>query len=91
VTNPQRYALGSWTYGVLTTEDGGRTWQERNLGLPDEHCVFRVGIDPDTGRIYAAVYKDAVFTSDDFGRTWRKDGLEGSLVYNFLFVPKTVK
>lgn len=90
-TNPQRFVIGSWTYGVLVTEDGGLTWQERNLGLPDEHCVFRVGIDPDDGRLYAAVYKDAVFASDDFGRTWRKDGLEGSVVYNFIFVPKAAK
>lgn len=90
-TNAQRFAIGSWTYGVLTTEDGGRTWTERNAGLPDEHCVFRVGIDPDTGRLYAAIYKDAVFESDDFGRTWRKSGLEGSTVYNFVFVPKAAK
>lgn len=90
-TNPQRFALGSWTYGVLTTEDGGRTWTERNAGLPAEHCVFRVGIDPDSGRLYAAIYKDALFTSGDFGRTWRKSGLEGSTVYNFVFVPQAVK
>jgi photosystem II stability/assembly factor-like uncharacterized protein len=90
-TNPARFAIGSWSYGVLTTEDGGRTWNGRNLGLPEGHCVFRVGIDPDTGRIYAAVFRDAVFASDDFGRTWRKDGLEGSLVYNFIFVPQAAK
>lgn len=90
-TNPQRYAIGSWTYGVLITEDGGKTWSERNTGLPSEHCVFRVGIDPDNGRLYAAVYHDAVFTSEDFGRTWQKSGLEGSTVYNFVFVPKAAK
>ena len=90
-TNPRRMAVGSWTYGVMVTEDGGETWTERNVGLPAEHCVFRVGIDPDNGRLYAGVYRDAVFTSDDFGRTWRKDGLEGSLVYNFIFVPKPAK
>jgi photosystem II stability/assembly factor-like uncharacterized protein len=86
-TNPRRFAIGSWTYGVLVTEDGGETWNERNAGLPDGHCVFRVGIDPDTGRLFAAVYKDSIFESDDFGRTWRKSGLEGSIVYNFVFVP----
>ncbi len=90
-TNPQRFAIGGWTCGVLVTEDGGRTWSERNAGLPAEHCVFRVGLDPDTGRLYASVYKDAVFASDDFGRTWRKDGLAGSVVYNFIFVPKAAK
>jgi photosystem II stability/assembly factor-like uncharacterized protein len=88
-TNARRFAISSWTYGVITTEDGGETWTERNAGLPDEHCVFRVGVDPDNGRLYAAVYRDAVFVSDDFGRTWRKDGLEGSTVYNFVFVPRT--
>jgi hypothetical protein len=90
-TNPQRYAIGSWTYGVLTTENGGQTWTERNAGLPDGHCVFRVAVDPDRGRLHAAVFKDAVYDSDDFGRTWRKSGLEGSTVYNFVFVPSAAK
>jgi hypothetical protein len=53
-----------------------------------EHWVFRVGTDPDDGRLYAAVYKDAVFESRDFGLTWKKSGLEGSTVYNFVFVPR---
>jgi photosystem II stability/assembly factor-like uncharacterized protein len=88
-THPQRMAVSSWTYGVYTTEDGGKTWTERNAGLPDEHCVFRVGIDPDNGRMFAAVYRDALFISDDFGRTWKRDGLEGSTVYNFVFVPRS--
>lgn len=86
-TNPARMAVSSWTYGVYTTEDGGATWVARNAGLPDEHCVFRVGIDPDSGRLYAAVYREALFASDDFGRTWRAVGLEGSTVYNFVFEP----
>lgn len=90
-TNPQRFAIGSWTYGVLTTEDGGKTWTERNAGLPAEHCVFRVGVDPDNGRLYAGVYKEALYVSDDFGRTWRKSGLEGSTIYNFIFLPKAAK
>ncbi len=87
--NPQRFAIGGWTYGVLTSEDGGETWTARNDGLPDGHCVFRIGLDPDSGRLYANVYRDAVFVSDDFGRTWQKDGLEGSQVHNFIFVPRT--
>ncbi len=90
-TNPRRYAVSSWTYGVHTTEDGGVTWTARNAGLPDEHVVFRVGIDPDNGRLYAGVYREALFVSDDFGRTWRNDGLEGSTVYNFVFLPRAEK
>ena len=89
--NPQRIAIGSWTYGVIVTEDGGATWTARNTGLPEDHCVFRVGIDPDNGRLYAGVYRDAIYASDDSGRTWRKDGLDGALVYNFFFVPKATK
>ena len=90
-TNPNRFAIASWTYGVRVTEDGGKTWSERNAGLPEEHCVFRVGIDPDSGRLLAGVYKEALYVSDDFGRTWRKDGLEGSTLYNFVFVPAAAK
>lgn len=88
-TDARRFAVSSWTYGVYTTEDGGATWTARNAGLPDEHCVFRVGIDPDSGRLYAGVYRDALFASDDFGRTWRKVGLEGSTIYNFVFHPRS--
>ena len=90
-TNPKRFAISSWTYGVLASEDGGQTWSDRNTGLPEGHCVFRVGIDPDTGQLLASVYKEAIFASDDFGRTWVKDGLEGSTVYSFTFVPSATK
>jgi len=82
------FAVSSWTYGVYTTEDGGANWTERNAGLPEGHCVFRVGIDPDNSRLHAAVYRDAIYVSDDFGRTWRKDGLDGATVYNFVFLPR---
>jgi photosystem II stability/assembly factor-like uncharacterized protein len=90
-THPQRMAISSWTYGVHVTEDGGRTWQERNAGLPEGEPLFRVGIDPDTGRLFAGVFRTALYRSDDFGRTWIKDGLEGSLIYNFIFLPVAAK
>jgi photosystem II stability/assembly factor-like uncharacterized protein len=90
-TDPKRIAIASWHYGVLTSEDGGQTWTTRNAGLPDDPHVFRVGVDPDTGRLYLSLYQNFVHVSDDFGRTWRKAGLEGSTVYNFVFVPKASK
>ncbi|NBR58606.1 MAG: hypothetical protein EBT89_05525, partial [Opitutaceae bacterium] len=89
-TNARRYAVASWTYGILTTEDGGETWSERNAGLPAPHRVFRLGIDPDNGRLYAGVYEAAVYESLDFGRTWRSAGFEHSVVYNFVFLPRFV-
>lgn len=88
-TNPKRMAIASWVYGVLTSEDGGETWATRNTGLSGN--VFKVGIDPDNGRLYVSVYQNFVHASDDFGATWRKVGLEGSTVYNFVFVPKAAK
>jgi photosystem II stability/assembly factor-like uncharacterized protein len=86
--NPQRIALGGWTYGLLVSEDGGATWTTRNDGLPTKHRVWRTAIDPDTGRLYAAVVYDSLYVSDDFGRTWQAAGLPNSRISGFAFVPK---
>lgn len=90
VTNPQRFAVGSWAYGVLTSEDGGETWSDRNAGLPENPRVWRVGVDP-SGRLYASVFKETLFYSDDFGRTWHPDELAGSLVNYFVMLPKVTR
>ncbi len=90
VTNPARFAIGSWGHGVLTSEDGGATWTARNAGLPAPHQVWRVGVDPE-GRLYASVVGQTLFVSADFGRTWQPDALAGSLVNNFLILPKAVQ
>ena len=103
-TNPSRFALCSWTVGVMTSEDGGATWVERNAGLPGKkagfrmdsdpppHAVWRVGVDPDSGRLYASVVGEALYSSDDFGRTWTRNGLEGWTAINcFIFLPKGAK
>jgi len=87
VTNPQRLALASWAYGVMTSEDGGATWTARNAGLPEKARAWRVGIDP-AGRLYASIFGETLFASDDFGRTWKPDALAGSLVNQFLILPK---
>jgi hypothetical protein len=87
-TDPDRLAIASWTYGTWTSEDGGRTWGERNAGLPQPHRVMRVGVNPNTGRLYASVYKKTLYYSDDFGRTWSPEPLEGSLITKFVTVPR---
>lgn len=89
--NAQRLALSSWTYGLLTSEDGGATWAERNTGLPAPHRVWRAALDPDTGRLYAAVIDEALFISDDFGRTWKNGGMPASRIQSFAFVPKAAQ
>jgi photosystem II stability/assembly factor-like uncharacterized protein len=90
-THPQRMAIGSWALGVLVSEDGGKTWTDRNAGLPGEHKVWRVAVDPDSGRLYASVLEGALYASDDFGRTWKVAGLEDSVVSRFIFVPSSQK
>lgn len=87
VTTAKRLALGSWALGVLTSEDGGRTWTDRNAGLPAAHHVWRVGVDPE-GRLYASVAGETLFVSADFGRTWKPDALAGSQVNKFLLLPR---
>ena len=88
MTNLDRLAIGSWGLGVLTSEDGGKTWQDRNAGLPEPQRVWRVGVDP-SGRLYASVHKQTLFYSDNFGRTWQPDTLKGSLVNYFVTMPKS--
>jgi photosystem II stability/assembly factor-like uncharacterized protein len=90
VTNPQRLAIGSWARGVLTTEDGGKTWTDRNAGLPAPHAVWRVGVDL-AGRLYASVVKETLYISSDFGRTWQPDALADAQVNSFLLLPTGAK
>lgn len=85
--DPERLVIGSWAHGVLTSEDGGRAWIKRNAGLPPTPRVWRVGVEPTTNRLYASVANVALYVSDDFGRTWRDGGLEGSTVQSFTIVP----
>ncbi len=90
LSNPQRLAVGSWAHGVLTTEDGGKTWVNRNAGLPENPRVWRVGVDP-SGRLYSSVFGETLYYSDDFGRTWHPDELAGSLVNYFVALPKVAR
>jgi len=90
-TQPKRLAIGGWAYGVRTSEDGGLTWVDRTAGLVEPSRVFRVSVDPDNGRLIANVFRNGLFVSDDFGRTWRRDGLEGATVYNFAYLSKSAK
>jgi hypothetical protein len=86
-TDARRIVIGGWTYGVLVSEDNGKTWTPRNAGLPENPRAWRVGINPNNGRLYASLYMENLYYSDDFGRTWQADVLEGSLVSRFIAVP----
>jgi len=88
-TNPQRLAVGGWANGILTSEDGGMTWVSRDAGLPENPRVWRVGVNPNNGRLYVSVFKETLYWSDDFGRTWNADTMEGSLVNYFVSLPQS--
>jgi photosystem II stability/assembly factor-like uncharacterized protein len=76
---------------VLVSEDGGQTWQGRNHGLPSTE-VWSVAFDPGrSGRLLASVHEEALFVSEDAGRSWRREGLEGSVVYRMKFVPEAAR
>ncbi|MBI4910236.1 MAG: hypothetical protein HY820_41845 [Acidobacteria bacterium] len=86
-----RIAVCAWNGGVRVSEDGGATFAGRNEGLPSKH-VWSLRFDPDRpGRLYAGVHEEAVYVSDDAGKRWRAFGMDGSIVYNFAFVPEVTR
>ena len=87
-TDAKRIALGGWDPGVVVSEDGGRTWQPRNTGLPGLAVVSVIWDPVKSGRIYASVSEAALYVSDDAGKSWSKDGLEGTAVNRLKFIPE---
>ena len=54
--------------------------------------MWSVAFDPAApGLIYASVHEEALYRSQDYGRTWSKDGLEGSRVFRMRFVPEAAQ
>jgi photosystem II stability/assembly factor-like uncharacterized protein len=64
------YAAGPG-FGVLRTDNGGKTWVDRNVGLPsrDVIAVAAHTTQPDT--VYAVIKGQGFYRSQDAGRTWR--------------------
>ena len=85
--SPHRVATGGFYTGVAVSVDDGKNWTPRNTGLPSD-LVWDVAFDPDhAGRLYCAVHREGVYVSDDAGEHWRRDGLPGTAVSRFTFVP----
>ena len=60
-------------------------------GLPRSD-VWSVAFDPvKSGRLYASVHEEALYVADDAGVSWRKEGLEGSIVYRMKFIPEAAR
>jgi photosystem II stability/assembly factor-like uncharacterized protein len=64
------YVAGSGL-SVLRTDDGGKTWVDRNEGLPsrDVIAVAAHTTQPDT--LYAVVKEHGFYRSQDAGKNWR--------------------
>jgi photosystem II stability/assembly factor-like uncharacterized protein len=80
-------AVAGWGPGVVVSEDGGKTWQSRNVGLPRPEVISLVFDPMHSGRMYASINEDALYVSNDAGKNWSKEGLESSAVYRLRFVP----
>ena len=82
--NAKRIAVVGWGPGVAVSEDGGKTWQLRNAGLPAPNVVSVAWHGP---QLFAGVNDEGIYLSEDAGKTWRRDGLEGSVVTRMRFIP----
>ena len=81
-----RMVAVGWNTGVQITEDGGATWTRRGETLPEDRfyeAIFDANVP---GRIWVATLEAGVYFSDDLGRTWTSAGLDGTLVFDMLFV-----
>jgi len=81
IRRPHARRYGGATSGIYRSNDGGRTWEELNGGLPDRPMrKGRIGLaiapsDPDVLYAYytnAADRLEGVFRSADGGRTWER-------------------
>jgi photosystem II stability/assembly factor-like uncharacterized protein len=80
--------------GVFRSEDGGKTWQQRNYGLvsnhipdPDAesgHCVHRIAMHPARPNVLFMQKHWDVMRSDDCADTWHE--VSGNLPTDFGFV-----
>ena len=79
-TDPRRILVAMSTGGVYRTEDGGKSWRPRNVGvraefMPDKYpefgqCVHKVVHHPSApGRLFLQNHW-GLYRSDDWGDTW---------------------
>ena len=85
--------VGTEDDGVFVSDNGGRTWQERNNGLIHK-TVYAIAIDPNNPDVfYAGGFKSGVFRSSDGGKTWKnsKTGLTNLDIHSIAVSPSDSK
>lgn len=89
--NPLRAYAGSFTNGILRTDDAGDSWAYVNNGLP-LLSIQSLAVDPrQAGRVYAGSYGKGIFRSDDYGMNWRgvnSGGLGDKIIYDIEIDPR---
>ena len=81
-----RMAAVGWGTGVYLTENGGRSWRRRGASLPTDRFYEAVFDANEPGRLWVATLEEGVFTTSDRGRTWQPQGLDGTLIFDMVFV-----
>jgi hypothetical protein len=87
-SGPRELVLVTRKHGLLATKDGGENWQRIDTGLPPEVMypfqdhgltkpVMSVSVSRDRRRI-ALLFPEALFLSNDSGRTFVQAPLEGA-------------
>jgi photosystem II stability/assembly factor-like uncharacterized protein len=76
----RRRPTASYRGGVVISDDGGRTWQVSNTGMPQTaatHILLDASSPSDARVLYVTGFGEGVFKSIDGGKTWtaRNDGL----------------
>ena len=85
--NPQVLYTGIELGGVMTSRDGGATWEDRKPGsYHDSHAIITHPLAPE--RVYEAA-GGGVSISDDAGQTWRTvdDGMNRHYVWGLAADP----
>jgi len=92
-SDPERVTLGDcYGHGVLRSENGGATWEERNGGLASQETDRRVRSlvqHPTLPDVLFIGTADSVFKTVDGGRNWTASGvgLPGKAVYRLALDP----
>lgn len=83
-------AAAGWE-GVFLSTDGGQTWEERSERLPVAESYEVVFDAAEPGRLWVATVENGIYYTDDFATAWHYAGLNGSLVFDMVFIDSTPK
>ncbi|MGA7304792.1 MAG: hypothetical protein WBW88_07955 [Rhodothermales bacterium] len=85
-TSADRFAFVTYGSGAFLTEDAGQSWRQIGDGLPTPYLDELV-FDPNApGRLWIGTKEAGIFHSDDSGATWTYAGMNGTMVYDMVFV-----